>query len=112
MRIMIALGGNALLRRSDPTTTRAQRTNFRIAAQAIAPLAAEHSVVGVDGNGPQVGLLPLQAEAYRRDALRRRAMGGAGQGRAHRPAAKAATRSTSRGVTRAAPWLFVAATTG
>ena len=64
MRIVIALGGNALLRRSDPMTTEVQRKNVRTAAQAIAPLAAEHSIVVVHGNGPQVGLLSLQAEAY------------------------------------------------
>ncbi len=65
MRIVIALGGNALLRRSDPMTTEVQRRNITIAAEAIAPLAAEHSIVVVHGNGPQVGLLSLQAEAYR-----------------------------------------------
>jgi carbamate kinase len=64
MRIVIALGGNALLRRSDPMTTEVQRRNVRTAAEAIAPLAAEHSVVVVHGNGPQVGLLALQADAY------------------------------------------------
>jgi carbamate kinase len=64
VRIVIALGGNALLRRSDPMTTEVQRRNITIAAQAIAPLAAEHSVVVVHGNGPQVGLLSLQAESY------------------------------------------------
>jgi carbamate kinase len=64
MRIVIALGGNALLRRSDPMTTEVQRRNVKIAAQAIAPLAAEHSIIVVHGNGPQVGLLSLQAEAY------------------------------------------------
>jgi carbamate kinase len=64
MRIVIALGGNALLRRGDPMTTEVQRKNIKIAAQAIAPLAAEHSVVVVHGNGPQVGLLSLQAESY------------------------------------------------
>jgi carbamate kinase len=64
MRIVIALGGNALLRRSDSMTTEVQRRNIKIAAQAIAPLAAEHSVVIAHGNGPQVGLLSLQAEAY------------------------------------------------
>ncbi len=64
MRIVIALGGNALLRRSDPMTTEVQRRNVAIAAEAIAPLAAEHSVVIVHGNGPQVGLLSLQAESY------------------------------------------------
>ena len=65
MRIVIALGGNALLRRSDPMTTEVQRKNIKVAAQAIAPLAAEHSIVVVHGNGPQVGLLSLQAESYR-----------------------------------------------
>ncbi|HJZ04046.1 MAG TPA: carbamate kinase, partial [Streptosporangiaceae bacterium] len=65
MRIVIAVGGNALLRRGDPMTTEAQRRNIKIAAEAIAPLAAEHSVVVVHGNGPQVGLLSLQAEAYK-----------------------------------------------
>ena len=64
MRIVIALGGNALLRRGDPMTTEVQRRNIRIAAEAIAPLAAEHSIVVVHGNGPQVGLLSLQAESY------------------------------------------------
>ena len=64
MRIVIALGGNALLRRGDPMTTEVQRRNIRTAAEAIAPLAAEHSVVVVHGNGPQVGLLSLQAESY------------------------------------------------
>ena len=64
MRIVIALGGNALLRRSDPMTTAVQRRNIRTAAEAIAPLAAEHSIVVVHGNGPQVGLLALQASAY------------------------------------------------
>jgi carbamate kinase len=65
VRIVIALGGNALLRRSDPMTTEVQRRNIETAAQAIAPLAAEHSVVVAHGNGPQVGLLSLQAEAYK-----------------------------------------------
>jgi len=65
MRIVIALGGNALLRRGDPMTTEVQRQNVKIAAEAIAPLAASHSVVIVHGNGPQVGLLSLQAEAYK-----------------------------------------------
>jgi carbamate kinase len=64
MRIVIALGGNALLRRSDPMTTEVQRRNIAVAAEAIAPLTAEHSIVIVHGNGPQVGLLSLQAEAY------------------------------------------------
>ncbi len=65
MRIVIALGGNALLRRGDPMTIQVQRRNVWIAAEAIAPLSAGHSIVVVHGNGPQVGLLSLQAEAYK-----------------------------------------------
>jgi carbamate kinase len=64
MRIVIALGGNALLRRGEPMTTDVQRRNVKIAADAIAPLAADHSIVVVHGNGPQVGLLALQADSY------------------------------------------------
>ena len=79
MRIVIALGGNALLRRSDPMTTEVQRRNITIAAEAIAPLAAEHSIVVVHGNGPQVGLLSLQAEAYKG----RRALPAGCPGRGH-----------------------------
>jgi hypothetical protein len=62
MRILIALGGNALLRRSDPMTTEVQRRNIMVAAQAIAPLATEHSVVIVHGSAPfslAVGALQL-----------------------------------------------------
>ena len=65
MRIVIALGGQALLWRSAPMTAEVQGRNARIAARAIAPLAAGHSVVVAHGNGPQVGLLALQAEAYK-----------------------------------------------
>ena len=64
MRIVIALGGNALLRRGEPMTTEVQRRNIKVAADAIAPLAAGHSIVVVHGNGPQVGLLALQADSY------------------------------------------------
>lgn len=64
MRIVIALGGNALLRRGEPLTTEVQRRNVRIAAQAIAPLAKDHELVITHGNGPQVGLLALQDAAY------------------------------------------------
>jgi carbamate kinase len=62
--IVIALGGNALLRRTEPMTAEVQRRNVRVAARAIAPLTAEHRVVVAHGNGPQVGLLALQAESY------------------------------------------------
>ena len=63
MRIVVALGGNALLRRGDPLTTEVQRRNIRIAAEAIAPMAAEHDIVVVHGNGAQVGLLSLQVKS-------------------------------------------------
>lgn len=63
MRIVIALGGNALLRRGEPMTAAAQRENVRTAAEAIAPITASHEIVLSHGNGPQVGLLALQAAA-------------------------------------------------
>lgn len=62
--IVVALGGNALLRRSEPMTAAAQRANVRIACKALAPLAEEYNLVIAHGNGPQVGLLALQAAAY------------------------------------------------
>jgi carbamate kinase len=64
VRILVALGGNALLRRGEPMTADAQRANVRVAATSLAPLAAEHQLVLSHGNGPQVGLLALQAAAY------------------------------------------------
>lgn len=65
MRIVVALGGNALLRRGEPMTSENQQTNIRRAARAIATLAQEHDLIVAHGNGPQVGLLALQAEAYK-----------------------------------------------
>jgi carbamate kinase len=62
--IVVALGGNALLKRSDPMTAEAQRANVRTAAKALAPLAEPYNLVIAHGNGPQVGLLALQAAAY------------------------------------------------
>lgn len=64
MRIVVALGGNALLKRGEPMTAEVQRANVRKAAQALADLAREHDIVVAHGNGPQVGLLALQAAAY------------------------------------------------
>lgn len=64
MRIVVALGGNALLRRGEPLTAERQRENVRRACQALAPLTAQHELVISHGNGPQVGLLALQAAAY------------------------------------------------
>jgi len=65
MRIVVALGGNALLKRGEPMTHDVQRANIRVAAQALAPVAQKHEVVLAHGNGPQVGLLALQASAYK-----------------------------------------------
>ena len=65
MRIVVALGGNALLKRGEPMTAEVQRKNVKTAAQALAPLAKEHQLVIAHGNGPQVGLLALQASAYK-----------------------------------------------
>ena len=64
MRIVVALGGNALLQRGQPLTAENQRANSRIACRALAPLALEHELVISHGNGPQVGLLALQGSAY------------------------------------------------
>jgi carbamate kinase len=64
MRIVVALGGNALLRRGQPLTAANQRENIRGAAATLAPLAREHELVITHGNGPQVGLLALQSAAY------------------------------------------------
>jgi len=64
MRIIVALGGNALLRRGQPLTATNQRDNVRIAARALAPIATDNQLVISHGNGPQVGLLALQSEAY------------------------------------------------
>ncbi len=64
MRIVVALGGNALLRRGEPLTAENQRRNVRIACKALAPLAEKHQLVITHGNGPQVGLLALQSASF------------------------------------------------
>ncbi len=65
MRIVIALGGNALLHRGEALSAENQRANVTIAAAALAPLALEHQLVITHGNGPQVGLLALQNSAHK-----------------------------------------------
>jgi carbamate kinase len=64
MRIVVALGGNALLRRGEPLTAENQRMNIRVATQQIAKIVPGNELVVAHGNGPQVGLLSLQASAY------------------------------------------------
>ncbi|GIE98490.1 carbamate kinase [Paractinoplanes rishiriensis] len=63
MRIVIAIGGNALLQRGQRPDAEVQRANAARAVEALAPLAAEHEVVITHGNGPQVGMLALESAA-------------------------------------------------
>lgn len=64
MKILVALGGNALLKRSEPLTAINQRANINIAAERISRITENNQVVVAHGNGPQVGLLALQSAAY------------------------------------------------
>ena len=63
-RLVVALGGNALLRRGEPAEAETQRRNVATAAAALAGLADDNELVITHGNGPQVGLLALEANAY------------------------------------------------
>jgi carbamate kinase len=63
VRVVVALGGNALLRRGEPLTSDVQRENVRVAARALAPVALANELVLSHGNGPQVGLLAMQSSA-------------------------------------------------
>ena len=64
MLVVVALGGNALLKRGEPMTAEVQRSNVKTAARSLAPVAEKHQLVLSHGNGPQVGLLALQGAAY------------------------------------------------
>ncbi len=64
-RVVVALGGNALLRRGEAAEAETQRRNVATAASALAGLTHDFEVVLTHGNGPQVGLLALEADAYR-----------------------------------------------
>lgn len=64
MRVLVALGGNALLARGEAMSVRNQRANVQRACRALAPVAEHHELIITHGNGPQVGLLALQAAAY------------------------------------------------
>lgn len=64
MRLVIALGGNALLKRGEPLTAENQTRNMQAAAKSLARVCDGNEVALVHGNGPQVGLLSLEAEAY------------------------------------------------
>ena len=64
MRVVVALGGNALIQRGQPMTADVQRANVRVAAEGLARIAGDHDLVVSHGNGPQVGLLALTGAAY------------------------------------------------
>lgn len=61
MRVVVALGGNALLKRGETPDIATQARNAEAAARSVAALAAAHDVIVTHGNGPQIGLLALQA---------------------------------------------------
>ncbi|ROR90235.1 carbamate kinase [Nocardioides aurantiacus] len=65
MRLVVALGGNALLRRGERPDAAVQLEHVAQAAPALAAVAAAHEVVLVHGNGPQVGLLAVESAADR-----------------------------------------------
>jgi len=65
MKLVVAIGGNALLRRGQALTAANQLENIRTAAGQLARVASDHQLVLTHGNGPQVGLLALQAAAYK-----------------------------------------------
>jgi len=64
MRVVVALGGNALLRRGQPMTVDNQRENVGVACDRLAPIAEHHELIISHGNGPQIGLLALEEAAY------------------------------------------------
>jgi carbamate kinase len=64
MKVLVALGGNALLRRGEPMTVENQRANVAVAAMHLATVAGAHQLVVSHGNGPQIGLLALEGAAY------------------------------------------------
>jgi carbamate kinase len=64
MRVVVALGGNALLRRGQPMTAENQRENVAVACEHLAPIAEQHELIISHGNGPQIGLLALEEASY------------------------------------------------
>ena len=64
MRVVVALGGNALLQRGQVMNAENQRENIRIAVRQLAEVHKHHQLVIAHGNGPQVGLLALMEAAY------------------------------------------------
>jgi carbamate kinase len=64
MRVVAALGGNALLRRGEPAEAELQRQHVAEAARSLAEVARDHELIVTHGNGPQVGLLALQSASF------------------------------------------------
>jgi carbamate kinase len=64
MRVVVALGGNALLQRGQELSAENQRENIRIAAEQLAAIHENHELIIAHGNGPQVGLAALMDAAY------------------------------------------------
>lgn len=62
MRIVVALGGNALLRRGEAMSAAAQLQNVKRAVAQLADVAEGNELVIVHGNGPQVGMLAALAQ--------------------------------------------------
>jgi carbamate kinase len=65
MKIVVALGGNALLQRGEPLEAQIQHRNIASACASIAKVATNNQIILTHGNGPQVGLLALQNDAYK-----------------------------------------------
>lgn len=65
MKLVVALGGNALMQRNEPLGMHVQWKNARMAADALAAVARQHQLILTHGNGPQVGLLAMQSEAFK-----------------------------------------------
>ena len=65
MRIVVALGGNALLERGEKPDSQIQLHHIHAAVAALAPIATDNEVVVTHGNGPQVGLLALESAGDR-----------------------------------------------
>ena len=65
MRIVLSIGGNALLKRGEAMSEATQQKNIAEAVRSMGSILNEHEVLITHGNGPQVGLLALQAENYK-----------------------------------------------
>lgn len=63
MRVIVALGGNAVLRRGQRPDAEQQIANVAASVKELARLAERHELIITHGNGPQIGLLALQSAA-------------------------------------------------